>query len=322
MSSASTFFSSGSPERGLLAGASCAALLAFCAGCTAPDLSPQIAQAQALVAATSEQTEPSLSAAAAEDLRVAERAAAERREVFVDLPTGCVARLATDLSNDVSDCQMRSFALPDDETVNAVQVQQALAAIDQYFVVLLDLATTDAPADIRAKADLLVAALEGSAGTRSTASLQQLAQAAGQRGPAVAASAGFLAERARVMALRRAMKEADGLIDELVRGMQPVLLRLGDPAADARGGVVAARGAYFAAQENGTVDQQVAAAARYRAAVDAMHKSEAQSAIRRLYLVRDLHAAMLRRLTGTPSLAEIESLVAQIAEIKTLLEAS
>lgn len=296
------------------------AAVASLMGCTTPpELTAQIEDAQMVLADTNQVLEPRLAALAVQELQAAEAAAAQRGDLMIDLTGDCVLA-SIDLAIDVSDCMVVSNVVPDEGPLNATQTRNAFAALVSYFAVLHDLTTTQAPADIRMQGDAVVAALQEFNANARSDTLDRLAADAARYGPATAAGLGFLAEQARVAALRRTLRRADPVIEELVRGMQPLLQELGDPIADRRQAVTDTYFAVTEATASNNADALLQATAQLREAVSAMREAEAASLVRRLYLLRDLNAAMLDRLSRRPSLTELEQITGQIAEIAVLLE--
>ncbi|MBO9468209.1 hypothetical protein J7443_23485 [Tropicibacter sp. R15_0] len=285
--------------------------------CSAPDLSGQITDAQTILNATTKAIGAPLQTRAMTELATAERELAYSNRRVASLPAGCLSRLNSDLAHSVSDCQVISHANLIDGPANAFQVQQALIALTAYFSTLDQLTKATSPADIRTQGDALVASLQNLAKTSDARPVQRVALAAERYGPATSATASFFAEQARIRALRRTIRRADPVIEHLVRGAEPILQDLGDPAAEARFNVVEASIAFDTAQ---SPEDKLQALARLRLTVDKMHKAETASSVRRLYLLRDLNAAMLQSLKAGSSLADIQASTGQIAEIATLLK--
>ena len=296
------------------------AVAVITSACTAPTLGPQIKDARVILDATVKETGPSLRAEVLKERNTAERLAADNRDVLLSLPTGCLARISVDLRNDVSNCRLISHASPPESPVSATQVQLALTFMADYFAVLQDLASEESAAGVKASASSLVTALGQFKASGSTQALSSLSRQVERNGPVFVASAGFVANQYRITALRKIMRQADPVLEELVRGIHPVLLDLGDPISDRRDAVIEATGRLDLARTSGTVNQQINAAAALRRSVAEMHVAEAKSPIRHLYLVRDLHGAMLARLNGNPSLDELTALTNTLSEIANLLE--
>jgi len=291
----------------------------FMAACTAPDIGPSVADAQVLLEASAKATAAPLKAEAARELQAAEFAAAQRGERIIKLPSSCLQG-NVDLANSVGTCRVIEEAKPVDGPVNATQVLLAQSVMRDYFAVLADLNDAKTPADIRKKTAAAFSAFDAFAQTRDSATLARLAETARQRGPAVSAISGFAAEQARLAATRRMVRRADPVLDDLVRGIQPVFLRLGDPVAQDRAKVVDAYAAYNTLVAANNPNAAVRAAQKTKDAVARMHRTEAKSPLRQLYLARDLNAAILAALTANPSLEDFDRISAEIAEIAMLLE--
>lgn len=289
-------------------------------GCaTPPDLTAQVEDAQLVLADLSEALGPQLTGLAAAELQVAEAQAARAGTLEIRLSDPCNT-INIDAAIDASGCVVLSNAVPDSGALNATQAITALSALSSYFAVVHDLTTTSAPADVRTQGDALVAALRQFDRTENGIPLGRLAAAAARYGPAASASAGFIAEQYRVAALRRTIQRADPVIENIVRGLQPLMLELGDPTEERRLAVTAAQLALDSTDVTRDPNAYLRAAAQLRIAIDRMHAADETSHLRRLYLLRELNAAMLDRLSHGPSLAELEQITGQIAEIATLLE--
>jgi len=295
---------------------------AICAltACTSPDVSPEISNALSVVQMVSKTTDGPLKAQAALDLQLAEANAAANSKRIVALPAGCVARIA-DITRNVSDCKVIETALPDDAPVNATQVLAALNVLEDYFTALLDLATSTSPDEVRTKTTALLAAVDTFAKANDGRALDVLQRRVAQRGEVTAASLGFVAKQARRNAVLRTMRQGDRVIKDLVDGMQPVLLDIDGPATQLRSDVITALNTYSTAlNDKAPQSAQVDAANAVKGATARMHRAEKQSSIRKLYLVRDLHAAMLARFQGGGDIIQFQTIVVDLTEILTLLE--
>lgn len=289
------------------------------AGCTAPDFGPTVTETRFLLSETIADARPGLEQRASEEQRQAELAAARERRTIVTLPGDCAARIADSLSVDVSDCQTLAPALPLDGRANATQVLRALTVMEGYFAGLEGLATADSPEAIRTQTAALMAAIGGLGSAGDTSPFARLADRATRDGPVLSATAGFAADQARIAALRRVMQAADPELERLIEVSQTVLIDAGDPALAGREAVMDAFAAYTKAQATGSASDQIRSAQILRARVEAMHAAEAVSPIRRLYLVRQMHGALLTRLLAGPGLDELDRITTQISEINNLL---
>lgn len=290
------------------------------AGCTAPDLSSDIAEVQTLLSKTREAAGPSLEASAKRELAMADQQAAAAGRTIVILPGDCLARIAGDLSNDVSDCDVDDRAKPLKGPVNATQTLRALTVMEGYFAGLAELANAKSSEEVEKQSAALVAALSGLS-SDGEGRFASLAERAKEDGPVITSTAGFLSDQVRVAALRRVMADADPVLAEIAQNLVGASDILADPALAQRAVVQAAHGDYVTAQATGASGAvQVRLAQVLRAEVAAMHKAEDASLIRRVFLAQQAHAAMVRRLAASPSLDELDSLTAQIAKINAAIE--
>lgn len=302
-------------------GLSMTACMAALAACSAPDISPSLSASQALLDATIADLDPVLAPAMAAELRVAETQAAAAGRVIVDLPPSCLGNLGN-IERALGDCRVLSRASPLDADVsNATQVDFALQALRDYFIALTDLVTATAPNEIRANTSALLSAVSALS-AEDGSPLADLSARAQAIQPAASATAGFIANQMRLRAIRRVMTQADPVIFELVLLMQPELIALGDPAERARSRVIDAYEAYQAARSTSDVPTQVAAAAALRAAMDAAHRAEAASPLRRLYLLANMHSSTLDRLRSGGDLQDFERFVVEATDILQLWEAA
>jgi len=295
--------------------------LFFAVACTAPDLGPSIKDAQTLLEASIATTEKPLQERAKLELVDAEAAMARTDNRIIALPTNCL-RMNADLAVSVDECRIIDRATPLYGPVNATQVLLAQKVMLSYFAVLSDINSATSPADIRSKSTALIEAFDTFSKTQNGDALARLGANATRRGPALSAVAGFAAEQARIRAMRRIVTRADSVLEDLLRGIQPILVQVGDRTAVNREAAINAYAAYNAAKKSGNTAAELRAARETKAAFDRLHNGEAKSPLRQLYLVRDLNAAMLKALQASPSLDEIDKLTAQISEIATLLEDS
>lgn len=294
-------------------------LMTATAGCTTPDLSAQLTDSASLVASAKESQNDRLTAAAATELAAAERVKAQANQRIVELPPGCVAIMA-DLSRSAERCAVVSTAVPLSAPVNATQLLLAYNSLENYFAALQSLAQSNAPEEIEAKSRQLLQAIGDLADTNNLTSLARLQTRISEKGGVAADAAGFLANQARQRALRRVMSRADPVIAELVASMQFKILDEGDSVAETRLAVLDAFDAYNTAVRSKDSAAQLTSAKTLRTAVANMQKQEKVSPLRKLYLARALHGAMLARLTGTQDFDDVEALLIEVTDILIALE--
>ncbi|MEM7641556.1 MAG: hypothetical protein AAF366_03415 [Pseudomonadota bacterium] len=288
-------------------------------GCASPQLGTDIAQTRTLLAELDAAARPALALDAADDLGQAEAALARQGRAFLVIPDDCTSRISGALGTDVSDCTPVSLADEPrlDGTVNSAQALALLDKMDAYFAALSALATATTPAGIRSNADKLTIALQDAATAFAGAGL---ADGIAERGPAVAAGLGIVAERIRLAEMRRHMKAAQGVFDEALPLLADQIEEVAGDARLHRTEMLDAIGEYERAAASGRADAQIRAARDLRNAARRMHMAEATSPVRRLHQVVRRHRAMLARIDGPPTLEDIDGLTADIAEINTFLE--
>lgn len=296
------------------------AVLALLTGCAVPDLSSDITQTRTMLANTLRDVKPELDKDAAEDLRKAELVAAMAGRKILLLPGTCVARISGGPEYDVSDCTLRAVATPLDGPANATQLRAAFVSIARYFGALEALAVSRTADEVKTNATGLLSALGTLKSTGNSERLAKFTALAKRDEPALSAIAEFAVEQQRIVALRRIMIAADPVLEEIVMAAQDVLTELGDTSLAQRTDVLDAVEAYDKAHLSGSANRQLAAAKVLRARIKAMHVSEAKSPIRRLFIARQMHGAMLGRLLNAPDLDQLLTLSTQIADINTLLE--
>lgn len=290
-------------------------LMLITAGCTSPDLSSQISDSLTLVKSSKDTVKDQLSAEAKKELAVAERAKALANQRIVDLPTGCVGAFG-DPSLSVDHCEVQELAKPVDNALSATRVLMVYDSLENYFLALQSLAQSTDPDDIKAQSNRLLSAIGDFADTNDSASLDRLQGKISKRKDVAAMTAGFLANQARQKALRDVMEKADLVIEKLVSRVQFKLL----DSVDQRAAAMTAFDAYNDALSDKRPAEQLKAAAKLRTAIAEMHAQEKVSPLRKLYLARELHGAMLSRLTRKQNFDDVEALLIEVTDILIALE--
>ncbi|MBA85529.1 hypothetical protein ACSSNL_08480 [Thalassobius sp. S69A] len=295
-------------------------LLCGTAACTTPDLSGQIVQVSKMLDDTVKTTGPALQKAAEAERQALLRQAARSHKTAVTLPKGCRQIIEGELAKSVAHCHIQYHIAPQDRADSPILVSRALVAMQTYFAVLGQIATTDSPDQIKANSASLLGALASAANAGDFAPLTGLHALVEGRGGALSATAGFFADQARIRALRRTIKDADPHLSKLVTNSHELFTQLGDTVKIRRDAVSDSMDAYTLALSQQDTAAQIMAVNKLQKAVQAMHTQEKVSPIRRLHLAYDMHRAMLTRLEGGPSLTELNTLTTQVAAIVTLLE--
>ncbi len=290
-------------------------------GCTAPGISAGITQSQALLAQTQTALEPAFKVRIVSELRAAELEAARNGRQLVALDE-CFRVRQAELAYDMRQCSVMTFfdPLKTSSEPNAAQVSAILGIMSDYFAALDTLNKTDSVTELRTLSEGLVKSFN-----ELGASPNQDLSGLGQRGAdalgSLPALAEFIADQARIGALRDAMDAADPVLDDFVVAATPVLSELGDPLTAARNRLADAELDYLTAFTGGASPaRQVDLAEAVRKADADLRKAEERSPIRRLYLIRATHAEMLETLENGGSLDELNRLVDQLTELRTALE--
>jgi hypothetical protein len=286
--------------------------------CAAPEVAPEIGQASALLAETDKGVRPTLEPIAAAELAAAEDAAMQTGDTVLALDGTCNFAEARDAGNAVTDCVLVEFARPDKGPVNATTVLDALETMDNYFVALAALASSESSDEVAARSAALVDALgQLNQGNRSPA-LARIAGAATERKDLLVRTAGFLASRYRVAALRKVVRRADPVLGRLVLIAAAYLDQGPDgmPAAQMR--LEDAEEEVALASGSGDVARHRRAVAELRAAFASFKAVEASSPANRLYLLRQFHAELLERLSGPQSAEEFLTTIEEIKAIADL----
>lgn len=309
------------PAPRTIRGVSQIAIAGLVCACTSPDISSSLSASRTLLDTTIADLDAPISARAARELAAAEAEAARNGTVIVSLPPTCIGALPIP-EQDVSACEVIPLVLPLDGAVNATQLANALASLDTYFTALNELATNQSPAVIQTRTAGLLSAIGALDDDINSQSLAQLSTRADAIGPAVAATAGFVADQVRINALRRVTRRADPVIEEIIDLASANLRATIDPINEARDAVLDAQLAYREAHARGDASGQLAGAATLRRSVTALHRAEAASPARRLHVLRDLHGAMTRQIAAGGDLEDIDRLITKTTEIIALWEAA
>ena len=292
------------------------ALFLLLASCTVPDVSPEVAEAGTLLAATDARLRPALTPLAANELAAAEEAFMREGKTILALDGTCHYDEARQSGVVVTDCALTEFARPDKGAVNATSTLDALDAMAGYFAALAALASSQSSDEVAARTAGLIDALAALDHDGNPDGLRRAAQGAATRKDLVVRTAGFLAARYRIAALRKVVRRADPVFGRMVPVAAAYLDTLpgGLPAAQVR--LEDAEEAMALAPTAGVAAHR-AAAVELRAALAAFRAAEAASPANRLLLLRRLHAGLLKRLSGARS---AEDLLATLEDIKAIVD--
>jgi hypothetical protein len=284
-------------------------------GCSTPDVSPGIGEAVALLAETDRQVRPTLESIAAIELADAEDAAMRDGAQVIGFDGDCDPVAAREQGQVFSQCRLIERAAPVTVAVNATQVILAIDTLGSYYAALLALAESDAPDEVAARSAALIdtlAAFDSENGTDAFATL------AARKDP-ISRSAGFWVNQARIAALRKVMRRADPVIEELTE--TAVAWLDGQP-----GNVLVAYQAFLGtrtelvlATEAGDLGAQRRATEALRASHAALLQSEQQSPANHLLLLRKLHGDLLSRLSSPQSAGEFITTLEEIKAISDLV---
>lgn len=293
-------------------------LICAATACTRPDISVEIAAADTLLARLSESTGPTLSAAADLELDMAETDLMQAGLAVLQLEGPCDLTTTEAQGLAETECRLVSaVTLPDAATAHTTIA--AIAALRGYIAALAALANSDSPAAVETNAAALTAAL-GEDGAERIAAFRALSGQLEGREQALATSLGFLARQRQAAGIRRAVRDADPVVDTLVTAtvayfrsvdteIAPrfeALLEVADRAADP--------------ETLSDISRNRAATSDLRVAYAAFRAAEAASPVADLLAFRGLHAALQARLLGRPSAEEILNLVTELQSVLAAIE--
>lgn len=287
------------------------------AACTTPDVTPTLAQARTEFIVFSSGIEAQIARdAAAERAREEQRALAADGAVigFVGDCDTTVARLETVV---LSKCNLVEYFDPRDDTGSASEVQDFLTIMDGYLTSLEALAASETPTQAQTQADAIVAAFEMPNAARPAA-FERLGASLRARQTLIHTATGFFVNQARVGALRRAMQDADDVLED---GIPVIAAHLEPYDTDlilAQVSFTAARQTLLDAEGQSDPVRYAAAIRGARTAHAAFKQAEANSPIIKLFQFRQTHA---RLLALTQPGADTPEFVEYLEELRALYDA-
>lgn len=281
--------------------------------CSTPDVTPAIGEAAKLLADMDKSVRPVLEPVADAELAAAETAAMRKGKQVLGFEGQCDPQAARDEGKVIMDCRLVEIALPTNGPVNATQMLMALDVLKDYYAALGGLAASQSPAEARANAETLVAAL-GDLGDGRTPAFAALAE----KKALIGQTTGFILEQARHAAIRKVVRRADPVIGELTKTAVAWFDRQPGNLPAALTAFNDARDRATDAAELRDLDRQRAANAELRAAYAALRKAEAQSPANQLLLLRKMHSDLVRRLAGPGSPEELLKTLEQVRAIADL----
>lgn len=293
-----------------------ACLLAISA-CTTPNVTPTLTQARTEFTAFSSGIKAKITRdAAAERARQEQRTLAADGAVigFVGDCDTTVARLETVV---LSKCNLVEYFDPRDDAGSASEVQDFLTIMDGYLASLEALAASETAAQAQTQADAIVAAF-GMPSAARPAAFERLGASLRARQTLIRAATGFFVNQARLGALRRAMRDADDVLED---GIPVIAAHLEPYDTDlilTQANFAAARQTLLDAEGQGDPVRYAAAVRGARTAHAAFKQAEAKSPIIKLLQFRQTHA---RLLALTQPGANTSEFVEYLEELRALYDA-
>jgi hypothetical protein len=285
--------------------------------CTTPDVSTPLAQARAEFTAFSSGIDAQLLRdAAAERSRQEQRAIAADRAVigFVGDCDTTVARLEAPV---LSNCNLVEYFDPRDDAGSASELVDFRTIMNGYLTSLEALAASQTAAQAHAQAEAIVAAF-GMPDAARPAAFEQLGASVRERQTLISTSTRLLVNRLRVGALRRAMREADAILDADLEVIVAHLEPYDTALILAQEGLTTARQRLLDAEGQGNPVAFAAAVEGARAAHAAFQQAEASSPITNLLQFRQTHTRLFAR---TWSGADATEFVEVLEELRVLFDA-
>ena len=289
--------------------------LILMAGCTTPDLSAEVRSFSTSVQDVSADYRQALAIGpdAGHTGKIA--ALVADRSGSLQLSEDCFDRRA-----DVSACVIdeTGLTLPEGSLAGAAG---QLDMLSDYFTALDLLVTSKGPTDIQNAAALALDSVTSVSTTLAGGGASTFAGELSARRTGISQVAGFLAEQNRYRKLRQIVAQADPAIERLVLSLIDTSISHGiasGTAAEDR--MDAAQAAMDEAQSSGTDAGYEAAILRFLAAHQALVTEKQNGLAQRLRLIRQTHAALLRRLSGPPSPEEVVALIERLKSLQSGLE--
>lgn len=298
------------------------ALLFVCSlamtGCTTPDVSTELAQARAEFSTFSSGIESQvLRDAAAERDRQQQRAIAADRAVigFVGDCDTTVARLEVAV---LSACNLVEYFDPRDDAGSASELADFRIIMDGYLTSLEALAASETATQAQAQAEAIVAAF-GMPDPVRPAAFERLGASVRESQTLITTSTRFLVNQLRIGALRRAMREADEILDREIEVIVAHLEPYDTDLVAAQESLLIARQKLLDAEGRGNPVAYAEAVEGARAAHAAFQQAEAKSPIINLLRFRQTHARLLAR---TRPGADASELVEYLEELRALFNSA
>lgn len=285
--------------------------------CTTPDVATTLSQARTEFTAFSEGIDPQIARnAAAERTRQEQRAIAADKAVISFV--GDCDTFAEDAGVQVlSTCEIVEHFDPLDDAGDASEVMDFLAIMDGYLASLEALVASNSASEAQTQANAIVAAF-GMPDAARPAAFERLGASLRDRQTLISTSTRFIVNQVRINALRRAMADADAVLEVAI----PLVVAELDPfeteryAAQAR--FDTAQLAIVDVEGQGNPAAYAAAITEARAAHAAFKQAEANSPVIKLLQFRQTHA---RLLAMTRPGADATEFVEYLEELRALYDA-
>lgn len=285
--------------------------------CTTPDVSTTLAQARTEFSAFSSGIEAQiLRDAAAERGRQEQRAIAADGAVigFIGDCDTTVARLEAPV---LSACNLVEYFDPRDDAGSASELVDFQVIMDGYLTSLEALAASETAEQAQAQAEAIVAAFGMPEAVRPAA-FERLGASVRERQTLITTSTRFLVNQVRIGALRRAMREADDVLDGEIEVIVAHLEPYDTDLIAAQERLTIARQKLLDAEGRGSPEAYAGAVEGARAAHATFRQAEAKSPIITLLRFRRTHARLLAR---TQPGADASEFVEYLEELRGLFDA-
>jgi len=274
-------------------------LIAICGlatACTTPDMEPGITEATKLLSLTGADIRKQLGPAARSEFLAARDGLIRARKAVVRSDGPCDVAAARLSRQSTAGCRLVELADPATGPINASQVIRALDAMDDYFVVLGALADAKSRAEIQTLTKGLLENVDMLGQAKSGGGLARLARQIGQRRDLIQTGSVALVDQYRYAALRRVMRRADPLIEDITVRIASYYDTRASGSLDAGDALIAARAGMVQARTQGSEAEYRRAIEDFSAALQGVITAEAASPVNRLFLLREAHGALLVRL--------------------------
>lgn len=302
------------------------------AGCTTPDVRPEVAAFAAAVSTGNTNLSADLEVEYSNlEASLREAKIEARALVFTTNPSCDLLTVQLDDESELSDhvlrtrgdtCIMDARYQRELDNSDIAKARRNSRALDDYVTGLLLMSATEEPAKIQDAADAFLAALAELGNAQGGARSVNLASQISENRQGTSLLAGQLAKQYQYQILRRSIRSAGPKVDQITRELLAFHERHPtNPLAVAQGNLIStARKMHDLAVPSTPVATYRAAVEAYEAAVATLNEAYQKSPSGRLGAIRETHRALVRRLNNPSNIEDLTNLVSQIEALRQAFE--